>query len=186
MHVAGRRPIFFKKRSISDWYTIAFRLMNILGPVAGALVVLCSGVGRYLETRPQKLPLEYRLVYNHKIFYLEVATKPEELSKGLKWRSSLPSDRGMLFNLGKQYLHVPFWMYHVKISLDIVYLQNNVVTAVVSHAPPCAKNPCPIYYGKVATHVLELPSGVIHIRVGEKLDIKHIPFQGMHEHQSHL
>ncbi|AUB42358.1 Protein of unknown function DUF192 [Nostoc flagelliforme CCNUN1] len=148
--------MLLKIQSKIDWYAASFKVLNILGPIAGMSVILLTAVVSYIETRPQKLPLQYKLTINNQTFYLEAANKPQELEKGLKWRNNLESDRGMLFNLGREYNHVPFWMYQVKVPLDIIYLKNNVVTTIIHNAPPCMKNPCPIYYGVTATQVLEL------------------------------
>ncbi|MCC5618616.1 DUF192 domain-containing protein [Nostoc sp. CHAB 5836] len=156
----------------NNLYAALFKLLNILGPIAGISIIVASSTIAYLQTRPQHLPITHTLTYHNRTFYLEVATKPVELEKGLKFRNHLPSDRGMLFNLGKEYKNVPFWMQQVKIPLDIIFLKDNVVTTVILNAPPCAKNPCPIYFGRVATQVLELSPGAIKIRVGERLNIQ--------------
>lgn len=157
--------------SEKDLYTVGFRLLNILGPVSGISIIVATSTLTYLQTRPQHLPITHTFTHNNRTWMLEVASTPEELEKGLKFRASLPSDRGMLFNLGKEYKDVPFWMFHVKIPLDIIYLKDNVVTTVIYNAPPCPKNPCPIYQGSIATHVLELAPGS-GIQVGDKLNIK--------------
>ncbi|WGV29065.1 DUF192 domain-containing protein [Halotia branconii] len=164
-----------KSKSQIDLYSAGFKLLNILGPVAGILIILASSTIAYLQTRPQHLPITHTLTHNSRTFHLEVATTPEELEKGLKFRSSLPRDRGMLFKLGKEYKDVPFWMSQVKIPLDIIFLKDNVVTTVIHNAPPCAKNPCPIYKGSMATQVLELSPGVAKIQVGERLNIQPTP-----------
>lgn len=156
----------------NDLYIAGLKFLNILGPIAGISIIVASTTIAYLQTRPQDLPITQTLTYNNRTFKLEVATTPDELKKGLKFRNHLPSDRGMLFNLGKEYKAVPFWMEGVKIPLDIIFIKDNVVTTVIYKAPPCAKNPCPIYKGSVATQVLELPSGTVKIQVGDKLNIQ--------------
>ncbi|RCJ42428.1 hypothetical protein A6770_34800 [Nostoc minutum NIES-26] len=158
--------------SFHDLYSEGLRLLNIGGPIAGISIIVASSSICYLQTRPQHLPITHTLTHNNQTFKLEVATTPEELEKGLKFRSSLKGDRGMLFVLGKEYKDVPFWMFQVKIPLDIIYLKNNVVTTVVYNAPPCTENPCPIYKGRVATLVLELAPGAANIRVGDRLNIQ--------------
>lgn len=154
-----------------DLYLAGFKLLNILGPVAGISIIVAISTLTYLQTRPQHLPITHTLTHNNQVFKLEVASTPEQLEKGLKFRSSLPSERGMLFVLGKEYKDVPFWMSQVKIPLDIIYLKDNVVTTVIYNAPPCPKNPCPTYKGSLATHVLEVAPGA-GIRVGDKLNIE--------------
>jgi uncharacterized protein len=161
-----------RSKSQIDLYSAGLKFLNILGPIAGISIIVASSTIAYLQTRPQQLPVTHTLTYNNRTFHLEVATTPEELEKGLKFRSSLEGDRGMLFKLGKEYKNVPFWMSQVKIPLDIIFLRDNVVTTVIYNAPPCTKNPCPIYFGSVATQVLEISPGATKIRVGERLNIQ--------------
>jgi uncharacterized protein len=158
--------------SKKDLYIAAYKLIKILGPIAGGLIILGNLTMIYMKTRPQNLPITHILTHNNQTFKLEVASTPEQLEKGLKFRASLKEDRGMLFNLGSEIYNVPFWMYKVNFPLDIFYLKDNVVTTVVYNAPPCHKTPCPIYKGRVANQVLELAPGVLHIKVGDKLNIQ--------------
>jgi uncharacterized membrane protein (UPF0127 family) len=163
-----------------DLYVAVFKLINRLGPIAGALIIFGNLTIIYLQTRPQNLPVTHILTHDERTFKLEVASTPEQLEKGLKFRASLNGDgvpptvgdRGMLFNLGGEIYNVPFWMYKVNFPLDIFYLKDNVVTTAVYNAKPCYKNPCPIYKGKVANQVLELTTGAANIKVGDKLNIQ--------------
>ncbi|BAZ33717.1 hypothetical protein NIES4074_62310 (plasmid) [Cylindrospermum sp. NIES-4074] len=163
-----------KISSQKDLYISFYKLLNILGPIAGIGIIVGSSVFCYVQTRPQNLPVTHILTHGDHTFKLEVASTPEQLQKGLKFRASLNSDRGMLFNLGKDYYNVPFWMFQVQFPLDIIFLKNGVVTTVVKEAPPCTirKTPCPIYRGRVANQVLELAPGSANIRVGEQLNIQ--------------
>jgi uncharacterized membrane protein (UPF0127 family) len=148
-----------------------------VGQIAGISLVIGQLTLVYLQSLPQLLPISKKLAYNNQTFYLEFATKPEELVKGLKFRSQLPKDCGMLFNLGKEYKKVPFWMFNVKIPLDIIYIQNGLVTTVIKNAPPCKKD-CPIYYGISATEVLELGANTSNIKVGDRLTFTNIQNRG--------
>ncbi|BCL39912.1 DUF192 domain-containing protein [Nostoc sp. MS1] len=153
-------------------YIAAFKLLNILGPIAGGLIIFGTVAMGYFQTRPQDLPLTHILTHNNQTFKLSVASTPEQLQKGLKFRASLKGNRGMLFNLGGEIYNVPFWMYKVNFPLDIFYLKDNVVTTAVYNAPPCYKTPCPIYKGRVANQVLELNPGALDIKVGDRLNIQ--------------
>ncbi|MBG1268522.1 DUF192 domain-containing protein [Nostoc sp. WHI] len=155
-----------------DLYVAAFKLLNILGPVAGVLIIIGTVALGYVQTRPQNLPVTHILTHGDRTFKLSVASTPEQLEKGLKFRASLNGDRGMLFNLGREIYDVPFWMYKVNFPLDIFYLKDNVVTTAVYNAEPCHKTPCPIYKGKVASQVLELVKGAANIKVGDRLNIQ--------------
>ncbi len=68
---------------------------------------------------------------------VEVMTDPVDITRGMMFRDSLAPDRGMLFIFGTpgQY---SFWMYQVKIPLDIVWMdQNRRVTEISANTPPC-------------------------------------------------
>ncbi|MEM7552615.1 MAG: DUF192 domain-containing protein [Cyanobacteria bacterium P01_A01_bin.84] len=131
----------------------------------------------YLSTRPQHLEVEATTTINGTTIELEVADTPEELSRGLKFRKELPQNRGMLFDLGKRHENVPFWMHQVKIPLDIIYLDNGIITHIAANSLPCnTANPqgCPIYKAPSATHVIELNGGKadeLNLKVGEKINI---------------
>jgi hypothetical protein len=163
-----------------DLYLAAFKLVNMLGPVAGVSIIIGTVALGYVQTRPQDLPITHILTYGDGVpptvgdrtFKLSVASTPEQLEKGLKFRSSLNGSRGMLFNLGGEIYNVPFWMYKVNFPLDIFYLKDNVVTTAIYNAQPCHKTPCPIYKGKVANQVLELATGAANIKVGDRLNIQ--------------
>ncbi|MCW5318780.1 DUF192 domain-containing protein [Nostoc sp. KVJ3] len=161
-----------KINSEKDLYAAAFKLLNILGPVAGVSIIIGTVALDYIQTRPQDLPVTHILTHGDRTFKLEVASTPEQLEKGLKFRSSLNGERGMLFNLGREIYDVPFWMYKVNFPLDIFYLKDNVVTTAIFNAQPCHKTPCPIYKGKVANQVLELATGAANIKVGDRLNIQ--------------
>jgi uncharacterized membrane protein (UPF0127 family) len=146
--------------------------VRILGSIAGISIIVGTVTLGFFTSRPQYLPLTHSFTHDNRTFKLEVATRPEELNKGLKYRSSLKSDRGMLFNLGKPYKNAAFWMYKVNFPLDIIFIHQGIVTRVVHNAVPCPKQPCPIYTAPIATHVLELPSGkakLTNIKIWDKL-----------------
>ncbi|MBD2498331.1 DUF192 domain-containing protein [Nostoc sp. FACHB-280] len=146
--------------------------LRILGSIAGISVIIGTLTLSFLASRPQHLPIKYKLTRNNHTFYLESANSPTELEKGLKYRSHLEGDRGMLFNLGKPYKDAAFWMYRVNFPLDIIFIHQGIVTRIVHNATPCRKQPCPLYTAPIATHVLELPSGkakLTNIKIRDKL-----------------
>jgi uncharacterized protein len=98
-----------------------------------------------------------------KTIVAEVMTNPMDMSRGMMFRDSLPPDRGMLFIHGSPNRY-PYWMYQVKIPLDIVWLdQNRRVAEISANTPPCASksaSDCPNYGGhEVALYILELGGG---------------------------
>jgi uncharacterized membrane protein (UPF0127 family) len=85
-----------------------------------------------------------------------------DMAKGMMFRESLPGGRGMLFVHAQPGNH-PYWMYQVKIPLDLVWMDiNGRVTEFVENAPPCktAASECPNFGGNAQSQVvLELPAG---------------------------
>ncbi|MCD4749763.1 MAG: DUF192 domain-containing protein [Thermoanaerobaculales bacterium] len=110
---------------------------------------------------------------------LELAISNDEIAQGLMYRSSLASDRGMLFLLRHE--RAPsFWMKNTLIPLDIVFLdQRGVVVDVTHDARPCKADPCPKYVSKSpATAVLELPSGTAKthgLEEGARIEFADVP-----------
>lgn len=150
------------------------KVLRVIGCTAGISVIVGSLTIAFITSRPQYLPIRYKLTRNHHTFYLEYATSQGELQKGLKYRTHLERDRGMLFNLNKVVNNASIWMYKVKVPLDIIFIYQGRVTKVVHNAPPCHQQPCSIYTAPVATHVLELPSGAAknsNIKISEKLNL---------------
>ncbi|MCC5610045.1 hypothetical protein LC612_25580 [Nostoc sp. CHAB 5834] len=65
-----------------DLYLAAFKLLNILGPVAGVLIIIGTVALGYVQTRPQDLPVTHLLTKGDRTFKLSVASTPEQLEKG--------------------------------------------------------------------------------------------------------
>lgn len=87
-----------------------------------------------------------------------------DLTRGMMFRDSLASDRGMLFVYGKSQ-KTPFWMYQVRLPLDIVWMdRNRRVVEIVPSAQPCTakkSSECPLYGGhEDALYILELNAGM--------------------------
>jgi uncharacterized membrane protein (UPF0127 family) len=106
---------------------------------------------------------------------LEVAKTPEQQAMGLMYRTSLPDDRGMLFEF-KPARQVNFWMKNCKISLDMIFLRDGVIKAIQAAAPPCTADPCPTYGPNTPVdQVIELRGGraaELGIKVGDRIEIE--------------
>jgi uncharacterized membrane protein (UPF0127 family) len=107
---------------------------------------------------------------------VEVLRKKQDMMRGMMFRDSLAPDRGMLFVHGGAGLY-PYWMYQVRIPLDILWLDmNRQVVEISSNTPPCksaSAKDCESYGGhKMAVYILELPGGSSEkfgIRVGDRV-----------------
>ncbi len=110
--------------------------------------------------------------------HLELAVTPEEISNGLMFRPTLPSDRGMLFLFSVA--RVPaFWMKNTLVPLDLVFLNGaGTVVDLIPDVQPCAAEPCPQYVPEhPARAVLELAAGVAaqhHLVVGDTIHFQHV------------
>ena len=107
---------------------------------------------------------------------VEALTKKQDMMRGMMFRDFLAPDRGMLFVHGSAGLY-PYWMYQVRIPLDILWLDmNKQVVEIATNTPPCksaSAKDCENYGGhQMAVYVLELPggaSGKFGIRVGDRV-----------------
>lgn len=93
----------------------------------------------------------------------EMMTHPTDHARGMKFRDALPEDRGMLF-IYMEEGNYRFWMYEVKIPLDIIWMdRNRKIVQIIHQCPPCPgpEPTCPVYGGDFpAQYILELAGGV--------------------------
>lgn len=155
---------------------IYLKIFNCIGPVAGILVAVVPVALALIPPPAQQLPIEARLAMQARKIELEVARTPEQVAVGLRSRSSLPLDRGMLFVVS-QPKPVKLWMKDVLVPLDIIFIRNGMVASLVENAPPCPRwKSCTIYESvKPVSYVLELPAGSasrLGVQPGKKLDVK--------------
>jgi len=101
-------------------------------------------------TSGQVLPVSAKTRIAKRPIELEVAKIEKQQNIGLMYRTSLPDNRGMLFEF-KPARGVNFWMKNCKISLDMIFLRDGVVEAIELSAPPCTADPCPTYGPDTAT-----------------------------------
>ena len=92
----------------------------------------------------------------------EFVSHPKDVMRGMKYRDSLAPDRGMLFQHGREGFF-QYWMYEVRIPLDLIWLDSRgVIVQLVHNVPPCPgpQEKCASYGGAFkAVQVLELAAG---------------------------
>jgi len=133
--------------------------MLILIPGA-LLTTACSERATTAEeyySTPVKLP-------NGAVIQAEHMRTPQEMMRGMMFRDELKPDHGMLFSHGSPG-NFPYWMYQVKIPLDIIWLNGaRRIVEISAQTPPCPLGPaskCPQYGGKFESmFVVELAGGV--------------------------
>ena len=114
----------------------------------------------------------YRLV-------VEVARRPDELERGLMFRSEMAPDHGMVF-LFPQPSAGGFWMKNTKIPLSIAFFDRKGVILRILQMKPCTMPPeraddCPVYYpGVTYSGALEVNQGwfAAHgVREGDRIEL---------------
>jgi uncharacterized protein len=129
--------------------------------VLAPLLVLLAGCGEQTDAIDEFRTRKVRLP-DGVIIRAEVMQREEDMRRGMMFRHSLPENRGMLFIHGSPGKYA-YYMYQVKIPLDIIWMDNrNTIVEISENTPPCKTNAsqCPTYGGtKDALVVLELAGG---------------------------
>lgn len=132
------------------------------------------------ETQPTSpvtvpsLPITAQLQIDTETIDLEVAATPQQQQQGLMYRTELAQNRGMLFIFNPPRV-AQFWMKNTLIPLDMIFLKDGRVKAVIDNVPPCRLDPCETY-GPVTPvdQVIELAAGrakSLGIQQGDRLKI---------------
>jgi uncharacterized membrane protein (UPF0127 family) len=101
-----------------------------------------------------------KVCFDQDCFSVEVASTPQERSKGLMFRERLGPDRGMLFIFEREARH-SFWMKNTKLALDMIWMDGQGrVVFIKKDAQPCFEDACPsIRPDRGAKYVLEVVAG---------------------------
>jgi len=113
---------------------------------------------------------------NGKTVVAETMLRDIDQMRGMMFRDSLAKDRGMLFVHPKEE-NVPYWMYQVRIPLDIIWMDHQRrIVEISANTPACTSKSareCPSYGGhEKARYVLELAGGgaaMYGLKVGDAL-----------------
>lgn len=120
----------------------------------------------------QVLPVSTTTNISGNVIGLEIAQTPVEQAIGLMYRTELPDDRGMLFPIDPP-RNVKFWMKNVPMPLDMIFLKDGIVQAVIANVPPCFAESCPSYGPDVIVDgVMELRGGraaELGLKVGDRI-----------------
>ena len=153
------------------------KFLNIAGPIAGFTAAISPLILFLLNSYPQYLNIGAIINTNqNQAIRLELADKKQQITRGLKFRPSLPKNQGMIF-VFKQQQKTKISTNHIYLTLDIIFLKDGVVKSIIDSAPPCnlQKN-CPQYDSIYPVNqIIQLPAGSIRnldIEVGNKLDIQ--------------
>ncbi len=134
--------------------------MSLLIGLCACLLSSCGDAGspsslEDFQSRPVTLP-------DGTVIKAEVLYKPADMARGAMFRDSLPEGQGLLF-LHRTPGRYSYWMFQVKIPLDIIWMDpKGRVVEVSENTPPCPgqASTCGNYGGTVdSAIVLEVPGG---------------------------
>ena len=128
---------------------------------AVALLALC-GCGSQTSDAGNLNTTEITLP-DGKTVVAETMLRDIDQMRGMMFRDSLAKDRGMLFVHPSEGTYA-YWMYQVRIPLDIVWMDPaRRIVEISANTPPCpskAAHECPSFGGhQKARYVLELAGG---------------------------
>ena len=159
-----------QNKSREDFY---LRTLNIVGPIAGVILVSLTFLGVCLQRQPRYLPVNSAFHSNSQVVKLEVAQQPQDYYYGLKFRRSLPENTGMLFVLKEKEI-IKLWMKDTYIPLDMVFLSDGVIKNIIEAVPPCKTKICPKYDSIYSVdRIIELPAGSsksLNLHLNQKID----------------
>ena len=120
------------------------------------MLLVFFALGCLSDTPPLK---KGRVLVSGATIDVEIAKTPEELSRGLMNRATLPENGGMLFVFSDSAPRA-FWMKNTLIPLDIIFISSDTKITNIEHALPCKADPCPLYRSRGnAMYVLEVNGG---------------------------
>jgi uncharacterized membrane protein (UPF0127 family) len=110
-----------------------------------------------------------RITINKNKFDVKTVMSSKDISKGMMNKKFDDTFNGMLFIMSEGQ-HC-FWMKNCIIPLDIVFIDNGIITKIHHNCPPCQKNNCGNYCGE-GNFVLELQGGTcknLDIIIGDEI-----------------
>jgi uncharacterized protein len=104
-----------------------------------------------------------------------VADTDDSRARGFMFQPAPGEHDGMLFVFARPDRY-PFWMKNVRAALDIIWLDEaHRIVSIVENAPPCPREPCPMYTPRAsASFVVEVAGGFVRrhgVRVGDVVAI---------------
>lgn len=127
------------------------KLIYILG---FTLMLLCC-------SKTELKPLTVQTQAGDVTYYVEVANTKEKMIKGLMFRKTLPSDRGMLFIFDSTHPQpVAMWMKNTFISLDMLFIsQSGKIIGIAQNTEPLSL--------KTISPTKQSVSAVVELNAGE-------------------
>lgn len=105
----------------------------------------------------------------------EIADSPEQRTRGLMYRTSLGEAEGMIFYF-EQAGGQAFWMYHTRIPLTVIFLDESLTIVDMQNMSPCLEKnaeSCPTYVSRAAArYAIEVNQGFVgthRIKIGDSV-----------------
>ena len=144
-------------------------------PVLAAAFLLVSACGPKTTGEGELNTTEITFP-NGRTVLAETMRQQVDQMRGMMFRDSLAKDRGMLF-VHPSEMNVPYWMYQVRIPLDLIWMDHQRrIVEISANTPACtakSSHDCPSYGGnEKARYVLELAGGgaaLYGLKVGDTL-----------------
>ena len=140
------------------------------------LALMGTGCAKPETEGPESLSLSTVKLPGGQQIRAEVEMNDLDMQKGMMFRDSLARGRGMLFIHQTAGLY-PYWMYQVRIPLDMIWMDaSHRIVEISPDTPPCKTKAslCPNYGGhQTAQFVLELGGGEarrLGLTLGQTLD----------------
>ena len=115
-------------------------------------------------------PLSITTVNGDIRFNVEVAQTPDELQKGLMYRTEMPLTNGMIFSI-YPVRPVAMWMKNTQLSLDMIFVAPDATISMIKeHTTPLSEDK--IISRDPVRAVIEVPAGNVmryNIKVGDKV-----------------
>ena len=107
-----------------------------------------------------------KTIINQHIFKTKVLTQPKDIILGMMGRKFTKEFDALLFVMKSPISS--FWMKNCIVSLDIIFIENNIITKIYHDCPPCksVNDNCQMYKGN-GNLIIEIPGGTC-----KKLNIK--------------
>jgi len=146
-------------------------------PYLMLMLLALAGAGCSSETEgPELIGTRKVTLPGGQTIRAEVEMDPVDMQKGMMFRDSLARGRGMLFIHQTPGLY-PYWMYQVRIPLDMLWMDaSHRIVEISADTPPCKTKAslCANYGGhQTAQFVLELGGGEarrLGLSLGQTLD----------------
>ena len=144
-------------------------LIGILAALVMPLFAISAWAQQPMLLPVHPAPLIIETGSDQRQFFIEVAVKPDEHSRGLMFRTEMPDNRGMLFVFDRGSPR-SFWMRNTPMPLDLLFIGEDGAVRAIQPGEPFSE--AQIAPPVNARFVLELKAGTSErtgIEVGNRL-----------------